>query len=217
MSELLPRQRTELGEGAVHIPDWLEPGRQKEIVEACREWARGPIPMASPVLPSGGTMSLQMVCLGWHWIPYRYVKQDPFGNPVAEFPDWLKEMAKDAASEALGTESGDQYEPDAALVNFYGEDAKLGMHQDKDEESLAPVVSISLGDTCTFRFGNTETRNRPYTDIELKSGDLFVFGGPARLAYHGVTKVQPGTSPPGIGLDAGRLNLTIRETGLQPR
>jgi len=160
-------------------------------------------------------MSLQMVCLGWHWVPYRYVKTDDSGRPVAEFPEWLRELARDAVSDALGAESFPGYEPDAALVNYYGEDAKLGMHQDKDEKSLAPVVSLSLGESCIFRFGNAETRNRPYTDIELQSGDLFVFGGPARLAYHGVTRVMPGTGPPDIGIDAGRLNITIRETGLQ--
>ena len=65
-----------------------------------------------------------------------------------------------------------------------------------------------------FRFGNTRGRNRPWTDVELESGDLFVFGGPTRLAYHGVTKTLPGTAPGGIGLDAGRLNITLRESGL---
>ena len=64
------------------------------------------------------------------------------------------------------------------------------MHRDSDEKSDAPVVSLSLGDTCLFRFGNTTTRTRPYTDVELRSGDLFVFGGPARMAYHGITRWQ---------------------------
>ena len=91
----------------------------------------------------------------------------------------------------------------------------MGQHQDKDERSLAPVVSLSLGDTCVFRFGNTENRNRPWDDIELESGDLFVFGGPSRLAYHGVPRTRPGTAPPEIGV-RGRLNLTLRESGLEP-
>ena len=89
----------------------------------------------------------------------------------------------------------------------------MGMHQDKDERSGAPVVSLSIGDTCVFRFGNTESRGRPYTDVELGSGDLFVFGGASRFAYHGVPKVYPGTADPALGL-TGRLNLTLRETGL---
>jgi alkylated DNA repair protein (DNA oxidative demethylase) len=88
------------------------------------------------------------------------------------------------------------------------------MHADRDERSLAPVVSLSLGAACVFRFGNTESRNRPWADVELESGDLFVFGGPSRLAYHGVPKTLPGTGDPGIGLGSGRLNITLRESGL---
>ncbi|WP_309124423.1 alpha-ketoglutarate-dependent dioxygenase AlkB, partial [Arthrobacter sp.] len=91
--------------------------------------------------------------------------------------------------------------------------AKMGMHQDKEEKSLAPVVSLSIGDSCLFRFGNTENRNKPWTDVRLESGDLFVFGGESRLAYHGVMKTYPGTSDPALGL-VGRLNITLRVTGL---
>ena len=106
------------------------------------------------------------------------------------------------------------YAPDAALINFYDGAARMGMHQDREERSGAPVVSLSIGDTCVFRFGNTESRGRPYTDVELGSGDLFVFGGPSRFAFHGVPKVLPGTGDPASGLSHGRLNLTLRETGL---
>lgn len=217
MNGLLPRERSEPAPGAVHIPGWLDLERQLELIEACREWARGPIPIASPVLPSGHKMSLQMVCLGWHWKPYRYVKTATDGGPeVAPFPDWLKQLARDAVGDAYGAgDRAEEYRPDAALINFYDDKARLGMHQDKDEESDAPVVSLSLGDSCVFRFGNPETRNRPYTDFELISGDLFVFGGPSRFSYHGVTKVHPGTADPRLGLETGRLNITIRETGLQ--
>lgn len=216
MNGLLPREASEPAPGAVHIPDWLDLERQRELVETCREWARGPIPIASPTLPSGHSMSLQMVCLGWYWKPYRYVKKAEEGGPeVLPFPEWLKDLARDGLAAAYGPgDVADRYAPDAALVNFYDAEAKLGMHQDKDERAEAPVVSISLGDSCVFRFGNPETRNRPYTDIELRSGDLFVFGGPSRLSYHGVTKVLPGTADPRLGMTSGRLNITIRETGL---
>lgn len=88
------------------------------------------------------------------------------------------------------------------------------MHQDKEERSGAPVVSLSIGDSCVFRFGNTQTRGRPYTDVELASGDLFVFGGPSRYAYHGVPKVHAATADPATGMNGGRLNITLRETGL---
>jgi DNA oxidative demethylase len=83
--------------------------------------------------------------------------------------------------------AGDRYSPDAALANYYDRDARMGMHQDKDERDDAPVVSLSVGDACTFRFGNSRDRGRPYKDILLASGDLFVFGGPARFAYHGAS------------------------------
>ncbi|HEY4457830.1 MAG TPA: alpha-ketoglutarate-dependent dioxygenase AlkB, partial [Pseudonocardiaceae bacterium] len=79
----------------------------------------------------------------------------------------------------------------------------------------APVVSLSIGDSCLFRFGNTANRNKPWTDVELASGDLFVFGGPSRFAYHGVPKTYPGTADPGIGPASGRLNITLRESGLR--
>jgi alkylated DNA repair protein (DNA oxidative demethylase) len=90
----------------------------------------------------------------------------------------------------------------------------MGMHQDKDEVSREPVVSLSVGDSCLFRFGNPESRGRPYEDLVLASGDLFVFGGPARLAFHGVMKTYPGTAPAGCGLETGRINITLRVTGL---
>jgi alkylated DNA repair protein (DNA oxidative demethylase) len=162
-------------------------------------------------------MSVQTVCLGWHWLPYRYSRtaEDVDGAPVAPFPDWLGDLGRRALVAAYGEpHAGDGYRPDAALINFYDDQARMGMHQDKDERSDAPVVSLSIGDTCVFRFGNTETRGRPYADVELRSGDLFVFGGPSRFAYHGVPKIHPGTADPATGLATGRLNLTLRETGL---
>jgi alkylated DNA repair protein (DNA oxidative demethylase) len=134
---------------------------------------------------------------------------------VAPFPTWLADLGRAAVRDAYGDdEIATTYSPDAALINFYDRDARLGMHQDKDERSRAPVVSLSIGDSCRFRFGNPESRGRPYTDVELRSGDLFVFGGPSRLAFHGVTKMLPGTADPAVGLSGGRLNLTLRETGL---
>ena len=215
--ELIPRERTELSPGAVHVPDWLDVDGQRRLVEACRGWARGPAPMRHTRLPSGGTMSVQTVCLGWHWLPYRYSRtaDDVDGSPVTPMPGWLAELGRDALADAYGDAAPAGYDPDAALVNFYDDAAKMGLHQDKEERSDAPVVSLSIGDSCVFRFGNTETRGKPYTDVELRSGDLFVFGGPARFAYHGVPKVLPGTADPACGMESGRLNLTLRVTGLE--
>ncbi|MFF7607611.1 alpha-ketoglutarate-dependent dioxygenase AlkB [Streptomyces parvulus] len=214
-AELFPRDRTEPAPGAVHIPDWLAPARQRELLEACREWARPPAGLRTVHTPGGGTMTARQVCLGWHWHPYAYARTavDGDGAPVKPFPAWLRELGRGAVTDALGADAAADAPYDIALINFYDADARMGMHRDADERSDAPVVSLSIGDTCVFRFGNPETRTRPYTDVELRSGDLFVFGGPSRLAYHGVPRVHAGTAPPELGL-TGRLNITLRVSGL---
>jgi alkylated DNA repair protein (DNA oxidative demethylase) len=216
MAALLPRPRTEITAGAVHLPDWLDLDEQRDLVVACREWSAPPAGLRTTRLPSGGVMSVRTVCLGWHWYPYGYSRtvNDEQRTPVKPFPEWLAELGRRAVTEAYDEEAGRVYQPDVALVNYYDNDAKMGLHQDKDERSPAPVVSLSLGDRCVFRFGNTENRSRPWTDIELVSGDLFVFGGPSRFAYHGVPRIQPDADDPDIGLPAGRLNITLRESGL---
>ncbi|GAA2251020.1 alkylated DNA repair protein [Streptomyces ruber] len=213
-AELFPRDRAEIAPGAVHVPDWLDAGAQRRLLDACRAWARPPAGLRTVRTPGGGTMTARQVCLGWHWYPYAYARTvvDGDGTPVKPFPDWLGELGRRAVADALG-EGAATAPYDIALINFYGGDARMGMHRDSDERSDAPVVSLSLGDTCVFRFGNTATRTRPYTDVELRSGDLFVFGGASRLAYHGVPRVHPGSAPPGLGL-TGRLNVTLRVSGL---
>ncbi|GGX58417.1 alpha-ketoglutarate-dependent dioxygenase AlkB family protein [Streptomyces fructofermentans] len=222
-AELFPRARTEVAPGAVHLPDWLSPGRQRDLLDACRDWARPPAGLRTVRTPGGGTMTARQVCLGLHWYPYGYARTavDGDGAPVKEFPAWLDELARAAVADALeegrpggGRGGGPEDAYDIALINFYDVDARMGMHRDSDERSDAPVVSLSLGDTCVFRFGNTASRGRPWTDVELRSGDLFVFGGPARLAYHGVPRVLAGTAPPELGL-SGRLNITLRVSGLR--
>jgi alkylated DNA repair protein (DNA oxidative demethylase) len=214
-SSLIPRTPIEITPGAIHVPDWLSLEQQRELATHCRQWAKGPAPMRHTRLLGGHVMSVQTVCLGWHWLPYRYSRaaEDLDGAPVTPFPDWLVTIGQRAGADAHGTDSEPGYHPDAALINLYDEKARLGMHQDRNERSPDPVVSLSIGDTCVFRFGNTENRGRPYTDIRLHSGDLFVFGGPARLAYHGVPRTLPGTADPASGLSGGRLNLTLRVTG----
>ncbi|WP_431953749.1 alpha-ketoglutarate-dependent dioxygenase AlkB family protein [Actinacidiphila sp. bgisy167] len=217
MDALIPRPRLRVAPGAVHVPGWLTMDEQWKLVVACRGWATGPVPIRHTRLPRGGVMSVRTVCIGWHWLPYRYTRtaDDVNGARVAPFPDWMVALGRRALVEAYeDPAAGDGYTPDTALINFYDGDAKLGMHQDKDERSDAPVVSLTIGDTCVFRFGTPESRNRPYTDLELASGDLFVFGGPSRFAYHGVPKVHPGTGDPATGLASGRLNITMRVTGL---
>ncbi|CAL9360717.1 alpha-ketoglutarate-dependent dioxygenase AlkB family protein [Streptomyces sp. enrichment culture] len=211
-----PRSRAGIAPGAVHVPDWLEPARQRELLAACREWARPPAGLRTVRTPGGGTMTARQVCLGRHWYPYGYAPTavDGDGAPVKPFPARLDALARRAVTDALCADAVPAEPYDIALVNFYDADARMGMHRDADERSDAPVVSLSLGDACVFRFGNPETRTRPYTDVELRSGDLFVFGGPSRLAHHGVPRVHPGTAPPELGL-AGRLNITLRVSGFQ--
>ncbi|WP_372698196.1 alpha-ketoglutarate-dependent dioxygenase AlkB [Arthrobacter sp. JSM 101049] len=214
--DLLVRPRRELASGATWVPGWLDLARQRWLVDRFHEWAHGPVPLRSAKI-GGHEMSVKTVCLGWHWRPYEYTREavDVNGNRVLEVPDWMVRLGRTAVTEATGdSAAGAAYTPDTALVNYYDDAAHMGMHQDRDERSRAPVVSLSIGDTCRFRFGNTEHRNKPYEDIELASGDLFVFGGASRLAYHGVTKVYPGTAPAGCGLATGRINITLRETGL---
>lgn len=211
-------RRVEISPGAVHLPGWLTLDQQRQLVTACREWARGPVPMRRTRLPTGGVMSVQSLHLGWHWRPYRYSRtaDDYNGARVAELPEWLAELGRRVVADAYqDPQAAGDYKPDVALVNYYDHAAKLGMHQDKEERAKDPVVSLSIGDRCVFRFGNTENRNRPWQDIELASGDAFVFGGPSRFVYHGVPKVYPDSGPLDIGLAAGRLNITLRVTGLE--
>jgi DNA oxidative demethylase len=207
--------RRELAPGAVHVRSWLTAAEQRRITGMFWEWASGPVPIRAARV-RGHEMSVRTVCLGWHWQPYRYSREatDVNGRRVLPFPGWMVDLGRRALVDAGDRYAGDEYNPDAALVNFYDHDARLGMHQDKDERSAAPVVSLSIGDSCTFRFGNTRDRGQPYEDVLLASGDLFVFGGPSRLAYHGVTKVHPGTAPAGCGLEEGRVNITMRVTGM---
>lgn len=214
------REPSLLGPGAVHVPDWMSREQQEYLLRACADWAAVAAPR-SIVLPGGGRMSVRTFSLGRHWTPYRY-DDDEDTPPI---PDWLVRAARTALTSAAAVDprsavldGGDHYTPDAALVNLYGRGATMGLHQDRDEASLAPVVSFSLGDACTFRFGTPEHRGRPYTDVRLESGDLVVFGGPSRMAFHGVPKVFDSTAPSWcrevLGAEPGRVNITLRMTRL---
>lgn len=212
----VPEPRGEISPGAVHLPGWLDLSAQYRLVAAFEEWAAGPVPLRSAALPGGHRMSVKTVCLGWHWQPYKYSRTagDVNGAPVTPLPGWLADLGRSAVDAAYGAGAGDAYRPDTALVNFYDAAARMGMHQDKDERVGEPVVSLSIGDDCLFRFGNTANRGRPYVDVRLASGDAFVFGRESRFAYHGVPKIYPDTAPADCGLDHGRINITLRATGL---
>jgi alkylated DNA repair protein (DNA oxidative demethylase) len=233
---LIPAPPSVVAPGAVHLPGWLDLDVQRRLVTACRTWAEEAGGFRAPRMPRGGTMSVQITCLGWHWHPYRYSRtvDDGDGRVVTPFPAWLGNLGRQAVADAVAVDPavrggfeeeavdghpGDRtgYRPDVALVNRYGPGARMGMHADRDEPSPAPVVSFSLGDTCVFRFGNAGGRGRPWADVLLESGDLFVFGGPSRRAYHGVPKVVAGTGDPQLGADGIRFNITLRQSGLGDR
>lgn len=202
--------------GAVHVPAWLTREQQDWITEQFILWGNGPIPPHHTVI-NGNPMKVKNICLGWHWGNYRYSRtaDDLDGQPVLPIPAWLVNLGRAAVLRA--TADADQaaaYNPDVAIVNYYHPGSTMGMHQDAEEKVNAPIVSLSIGDSATFRLGNNLTRTKPYQDVRLGSGDLFVFQGPARWAFHAVTKIHPDTAPVGWKLGHGRINITLRETGL---
>lgn len=213
----LPRPtRSEPLPGVVHLADWLSPDEQAGLIADFRRWAAPPAGLRHPRVPAGHVMTVQSVCLGWHWWPYVYSRtaDDTDGTPVKPLPDDLAALARRAVAETFGPDDGAAYAPDAAIVNLYAAGAHLGLHQDGEEPSDAPVVTISLGDTCVFRLAGVDRRTGPFVDVELRSGDLLVFGGPSRRIFHGVPKVMDDTGPAWIDLP-GRLSITVRETGFE--
>lgn len=213
------REHRQLLPGVVHVKGWLDAAAQRELADDFRHWAAPPAGLRHPRVPTGHLMSVQSVCLGWHWLPYAYSRtaDDTDGAPVKPLPRSLFELGRAAVAAAYGAASREAhaYAPDAAIVNLYAPGARLGLHQDAEEPSDAPVVTLSLGDTCIFRMAGALRRSAPFCDAPLASGDLLVFGGPNRRIYHGVPKVHEGTAPSGLGLPPGRLSITLRETGLE--
>lgn len=213
-----PRIAQELMPGVVHVPNWLSAPAQHQLAQEFRSWALPPAGLRHPRVPTGQLMSVQSVCLGWHWYPYAYTRtaDDTDGAPVKPLPGSVDTLARNAIADVYGADSPEvaRYEPDAAIVNLYLPGARLGLHQDGEEPSDAPVVTISLGDTCTFRLAGIDRRTGPFVDIAMRSDDLLVFGRENRRIFHGVPKVFTGTAPDGLGLPDGRLSITVRETGL---
>ncbi|MFK7837632.1 MAG: alpha-ketoglutarate-dependent dioxygenase AlkB [Sulfitobacter sp.] len=177
---------------------------QQSMVAALRKVVQA-APLFQPDTPYGKPMSVRMTAAGlygWHSDKsgYRYIPAHPNGGLWPAIPDDVFSVW-DAVT-------GLARRPECCLINYYGPDARMGMHQDRDEADFQwPVVSISLGDEALFRIGNT-TRGGKTESIWLQSGDVVVMGGAARLTYHGVDRIKPGTS---TLLDkGGRINLTLR-------
>lgn len=193
-------------EGFRLLPGRFDRAAQEDLRDAIRAVAAA-APLYRPTMPrTGKPFSVRMTnCgpLGWvsDQAGYRYQATHPVtGRPWPPIPEMLL-----ALWEAL---SGYPHPPEACLVNFYEPDARMGLHQDADEaEFAAPVLSVSLGDTCLFRLGGVDRRD-PTRSFRLASGDVLLLGGAARLAYHGVDRIYPGTST--LLQQGGRINLTLR-------
>lgn len=195
-----------------HLPGYLSLADQTSLAASCQELGSRPAGLYTPTVRGGAKMRLQMLCLGRHWnaLTYGYeaTRTDFDGLPVPELPEEFARLA-----ERIAADVGFVFRPDVCIMNYYTEDSRLGLHQDKDErpDTLAagvPIVSVSIGDTAKFMVGGLRRRD-PVETMLLRSGDAFVMGGPARLRYHGVTRLLPGTAPAGLGFP-GRFNLTFR-------
>jgi alkylated DNA repair protein (DNA oxidative demethylase) len=183
---------------------WLDPPAQAAMAEDIAAVAEA-APFFAPLTPWGKPMSVRMTSAGrYGWFTdargYRYIDRHPSGSPWPPIPPsvmgvWRALVAVDRA-------------PDCCLVNHYRADARMGLHRDADEKDFSrPVLSISLGDSALFRMGGPARKDRTLS-IKLESGDVVVFGGPARLAYHGIDRIYPGTSR--LLPEGGRINLTLR-------
>jgi alkylated DNA repair protein (DNA oxidative demethylase) len=215
-----------LAPGLTYAPDYLDRASQERLLQGVLA-VLGAAPLFTPRMPrTGKPFSVLMSnCGRLGWVSdergYRYQSTHPeTGAPWPPIPE--------IALESWAALSGYPDPPDACLINLYGPKARMGLHQDRDEEEFAaPVVSLSLGDTAVFRIGGLE-RSAPTRSIRLRSGDAVAFGGPSRLVFHGIDRLLPrtsdlftrsvllaGSSTPlarsGLLQAGGRINLTLRK------
>ncbi len=183
---------------------YLPQEAQRDLIDALRPVLKA-APLFSPKVPGGGQMSVRMTsagAFGWYSDAegYRYAEKHPRGVEWPAIPAPILAIWQDL--------TGLERQPDCCLINYYGEEARMGLHQDKDEADFSyPVVSVSLGDDGLLRVGG-QSRGGRTDSVWLNSGDVVVMGGEARLAYHGVDRIRFRSSrllPKG-----GRLNLTLR-------
>jgi alkylated DNA repair protein (DNA oxidative demethylase) len=193
-------------EGLKLLPGFLDASAQQELISSLRKCVAG-APLYQPAMPrTGKPLSVRMTNLGeLGWVSdrqgYRYQPHHPVtGKPWPAIPSALLEIWDKVAEYS--------HPPEACLVNYYEGSARMGLHQDRDEDDFdAPVVSISLGDTAVFRIGGVD-RKSPTRSVRLTSGDVVVLGGAARLCHHGIDRILMGTSTLLNG--GGRINLTLR-------
>lgn len=203
--------RLTIADGVTYAPGFLDADGQAALLDDIRAVVRA-APLYTPRMPrTGKPFSVKMTnCGPLGWVSdrdgYRYQETHPeTGDPWPAMPQSLLD--------AWSALSGYPHPPEACLINFYAPSARMGLHQDRDEEDFdAPVVSLSIGDTGLFRIGGTSRKGKTQS-LKLASGDAIVFGGPARLAFHGVDRILPGTST--LLKDGGRINLTLRRVTRQ--
>jgi len=192
--------------GLAYLPGHFDRRAQEALLEDIRTIV-AEAPLFLPVMPrTGKPFTVRMSnCGPLGWVSdvhgYRYQPSHPeTGKPWPAMPAVLRTLWKELAPDAP--------EPEACLINYYEPGARLGLHQDRDEQTFeAPVVSVSLGDAATFRVGGLN-RKDPTKSFRLQSGDVVVLGGEARLAFHGIDRVLKGTST--LLKNGGRINLTLR-------
>ena len=196
--------KLEIGPGITLWREYYSPIAQKNLTETVFALAEK-APFIRPVMPrTEKPFSVEQTNFGpLGWVSdkagYRYQALHPVtARPWPDIPPVLLDLWSHTAGGAP---------PQCCLVNLYRETARMGLHQDRDETADAPVVSVSLGDSARFRIGQA-TRGGPTKSLTLASGDVLLFGGPARRAYHGIDRVLPGTSR--LIPNGGRLNLTLR-------
>ena len=206
------RNRLNVAPGVVLWPQYFNAAEQENLVADVFLLAQE-APFYRPRMPgSGKPFSVEETNFGpLGWLSdesgYRYVRQHPFTH--ASWPAIPPDLL-----DLWGGISSYPAPPECCLVNLYRDGARMGLHQDRDEGALdAPVVSVSLGDEAVFRIGGP-TRQSASKSVRLRSGDVLMFGGPARLAFHGIDRVIPATSPLISG--GGRLNLTLRRVTFPP-
>ncbi len=198
--------------GVTHWPGYLDPAEQAALVAELREAARLARFYVPRMPKTGKPFSVKMTnCGSLGWVSdergYRYQPLHPeTGAPWPPIPARLLRAWDELA--------GYPHPPEACLVNFYEPSAKMGLHQDRDEQDFdAPVLSLSLGDTAIFRIGGTSRGGKTFS-LKLASGDALAFGGEARLAYHGIDRILAGSSS--LLPQAGRINLTLRRVTKPP-
>jgi len=196
-----------LPQGFAHYPLYFTPAEQAALIGAVSEGVKA-APFFQPTMPrTGAPLSVVMSNFGsLGWVTdkdggYRYESRHPkTGVPWPALPEALETLWQDVTD--------DPVLPEACLINWYRDGAKMGLHVDNDEKELrAPVVSVSLGDPAMFRLGGPK-RGGPTHGIKLFSGDVVVLAGESRLCHHGVSKVYYGESA--LVPRGGRINLTMR-------